>query len=189
MKYQKIEKIHDGEYLDYYHVTYEDEQGHEKVYEMVSRDKEIDSMEKLYDHSTDAVVMIVNDPSDEHVVLLREFRLELGRTIYGFPAGLIDEGETAAECAVRELKEETGLDMVRIRDVLKGAFCAVGISNETTSCVIGTATGQFSHHDEGGEEIDAAWYSKEEVRELIRTEYFGSWAQAYCYMWSREPEQ
>ena len=76
--------------------------------------------------------------------------------------------------------------MVEVRDVLKGAFSAVGISNETTSCVIGTATGSFSHVDEGGEEIDAAWYSKEEVRQLIKTEHFGSWAQAYCYMWSRE---
>ena len=185
MEYQKIEKVYDGNYLDYYLVTYRDEQGREKVYEMVSRDKEIDSREKLYDHSTDAVVMIVNDPEDEHVVLVREFRLELGKTIYGFPAGLIDPGESAAECAVRELKEETGLDMVSVRDVLKGAFSAVGISNETTSCVIGTATGRFSHHDAGGEEIDAAWYSKEEVRRLIKTEHFGSWAQAYCYMWSR----
>ena len=107
MEYQKIEKVYDGNYLDYYLVTYRDEQGREKVYEMVSRDKEIDSREKLYDHSTDAVVMIVNDPEDEHVVLVREFRLELGKTIYGFPAGLIDPGESAAECAVRELKEET----------------------------------------------------------------------------------
>ena len=74
----------------------------------------------------------------------------------------------------------------RVRDVLKGAFSAVGISNETTSCVIGTAAGNFSHHDTAGEEIDAAWYSKEEVRRLIKTEHFGSWAQAYCYMWSRE---
>ena len=186
MEYEKIEKVYDGQYLDYYLVTYRDRIGHEKVYEMVSRDKEIDTREKLYDHSTDAVVMIVNDPADEHVVLVREFRLELGKTIFGFPAGLIDPGETAAECAVRELKEETGLDMVEVRDVLKGAFSAVGISNETTSCVIGTATGSFSHVDEGGEEIDAAWYSKEEVRQLIKTEHFGSWAQAYCYMWSRE---
>ncbi len=186
MEYEKIEKVYDGQYLDYYLVTYRDRSGHEKVYEMVSRDKEIDTREKLYDHSTDAVVMIVNDPADEHVVLVREFRLELGKTIFGFPAGLIDPGETAAECAVRELKEETGLDMVEVRDVLKGAFSAVGISNETTSCVIGTATGSFSHVDEGGEEIDAAWYSKEEVRQLIKTEHFGSWAQAYCYMWSRE---
>lgn len=186
MEYEKIEKVYEGTYLDYYNVTYRNEEGQEKVYEMVSRDKQIDSKEKLYDHSTDAVVMIVNDVSDEHVVLVKEFRLELGKTIFGFPAGLIDPGETAAECAVRELKEETGLDMVRVRDVLKGAFSAVGISNETTSCVIGTAAGNFSHHDTAGEEIDAAWYSKEEVRRLIKTEHFGSWAQAYCYMWSRE---
>lgn len=186
MEYEKIEKVYEGTYLDYYNVTYRNEDGQEKVYEMVSRDKQIDSKEKLYDHSTDAVVMIVNDVSDEHVVLVKEFRLELGKTIFGFPAGLIDPGETAAECAVRELKEETGLDMVRVRDVLKGAFSAVGISNETTSCVIGTAAGDFSHHDTAGEEIDAAWYSKEEVRRLIKTEHFGSWAQAYCYMWSRE---
>lgn len=186
MQYEKIEKVYDGQYLDYYLVTYRDQNGQEKVYEMVSRDKEIDTREKLYDHRTDAVVMIVNDPEDEHVVLVREFRLELGKTIFGFPAGLIDPGETAAECAARELKEETGLDMVEVKDVLKGAFSAVGISNETTSCVIGTATGTFSHMDEGGEEIDAAWYSKEEVRGLIKTEHFGSWAQAYCYMWSRE---
>ncbi len=186
MEYEKIEKVYEGAYLDYYNVTYRNEDGQEKVYEMVSRDKQIDSKEKLYDHSTDAVVMIVNDVSDEHVVLVKEFRLELGKTIFGFPAGLIDPGETAAECAVRELKEETGLDMVRVRDVLKGAFSAVGISNETTSCVIGTAAGDFSHHDTAGEEIDAAWYSKEEVRRLIKTEHFGSWAQAYCYMWSRE---
>ena len=186
MEYEKIEKVYEGTYLDYYNVTYRNEDGQEKVYEMVSRDKQIDSKEKLYDHSTDAVVMIVNDVSDEHVVLVKEFRLELGKTIFGFPAGLIDPGETAAECAVRELKEETGLDMVRVRDVRKGAFSAVGISNETTSCVIGTAAGDFSHHDTAGEEIDAAWYSKEEVRRLIKTEHFGSWAQAYCYMWSRE---
>ena len=186
MEYEKIEKVYEGTYLDYYNVTYRNEDGQKKVYEMVSRDKQIDSKEKLYDHSTDAVVMIVNDVSDEHVVLVKEFRLELGKTIFGFPAGLIDPGETAAECAVRELKEETGLDMVRVRDVLKGAFSAVGISNETTSCVIGTAAGNFSHHDTAGEEIDAAWYSKEEVRRLIKTEHFGSWAQAYCYMWSRE---
>ncbi len=102
MEYEKIEKVYEGTYLDYYNVTYRNEDGQEKVYEMVSRDKQIDSKEKLYDHSTDAVVMIVNDVSDEHVVLVKEFRLELGKTIFGFPAGLIDPGETAAECAVRE---------------------------------------------------------------------------------------
>ena len=130
--------------------------------------------------------LIINDPSDEHILLVREFRCELGKVIFGLPAGLIDPGETAEECAVRELKEETGLDMIEVRDVLKGVFCAVGISNETTSCVLGIADGRLQHYDTGGEEIDANWYTKDEVRRLIREEHFGSWAQAYCYMWSRE---
>lgn len=186
MEYQKIEKVHAGKFLDYYNVTYLDQQGQHKVYEMVSRDHALDCHRKLHDHPTDAVVMIITDPTDEHILLVREFRCELGQVIFGLPAGLIDPGEDARACAVRELKEETGLDMVEVRDVLKGAFCAVGISNETTSCVIGVADGELSHYDTGGEEIDAAWYTKAQVRELIRKERFGSWAQAYCYMWSKE---
>ena len=186
MIFEKIEKVHEGKFLDYYNVTYHDDQGQKRVYEMVSRDKDLDCEEKLYDHPTDAVVMIVTDREDEHIVLLREFRLELGETIFGLPAGLVDPGEDVRHCAARELKEETGLDMVEIHDVLKGAFCAVGISNETTSCVICTADGEFSHYDTDGEEIDAAWYTKAQVRELIKTHHFGSWAQAFCYNWSRE---
>ena len=186
MEYQHIEKVHAGKFLDYYNVTYKDANGNEKVYEMVSRDHELHSSLQLHDHPTDAVVMIINDPSDEHILLVREFRCELGKVIFGLLAGLIDPGETAEECAVRELKEETGLDMIEVRDVLKGAFCAVGISNETTSCVLGIADGELQHYDTGGEEIDANWYTKDEVRRLIREEHFGSWAQAYCYMWSRE---
>ena len=186
MDYEKIEKIHAGKFLDYYTVTYRDRWGNEKVYEMVSRDHELHCDTQLHDHPTDAVVMIINDPSDQHILLVREFRCELGKTIFGLPAGLIDPGETPEACAVRELKEETGLDMIEVRDVLKGAFCAVGISNETTSCVLGIADGRLQHYDTGGEEIDANWYTKDEVRRLIREEHFGSWAQAYCYMWSRE---
>lgn len=186
MIYEKIEKVHAGKFLDYYNVTYRDQAGQEKVYEMVSRDHCLDCDTKLHDHPTDAVVMIISDPEDEHMLLVREFRCELGKAIYGLPAGLIDPGETAEVCAARELKEETGLDLIEVTDVLKGAFCAVGISNETTSCVLGKAVGELSHQDTEGEEIDAAWYTKDEVRELIRTEHFGSWAQAYCYMWSKE---
>ena len=105
---------------------------------------------------------------------------------FTLPGGHVESGESIVDAVVREMKEETGLDMVEVRDVLKGAFCAVGISNETTSCVLGIADGELQHYDTGGEEIDANWYTKDEVRRLIREEHFGSWAQAYCYMWSRE---
>ena len=81
MDYKKIEKVHAGKFLDYYNVTYVDGAGNEKVYEMVSRDHELHSDTQLHDHPTDAVVMIINDPSDEHILLVREFRCELGKVI------------------------------------------------------------------------------------------------------------
>ena len=111
-------------------------------------------------------------------------RLELDREIYGLPAGLIDPGESAAEAAIRELKEETGLDMIRFRHVLPASYSAVGLSNEQCICVFGIAGGTIAPSKETGEEITARWYTRDELRELVQTKTFGSWAQAYTYMWT-----
>uniref|UniRef100_A0AAQ5XUA1 ADP-sugar pyrophosphatase n=1 Tax=Amphiprion ocellaris TaxID=80972 RepID=A0AAQ5XUA1_AMPOC len=42
------------------------------------------------------------------VVMVKQFRPPMGCCTLEFPAGLIDEGETAEVAALRELKEETG---------------------------------------------------------------------------------
>ena len=115
MKFRGIEKKGSGEYLNRYDVHYETPAGGEKVYEMFSRDGGIDTEEKLRHPRTDAVMIIMTDESREHLLLIREFRLELDREIYGLPAGLIDPGETPELAAKRELKEETGLDLLEIR--------------------------------------------------------------------------
>ena len=54
-------------------------------------------------------VMIIPLLDAEHVLLERQFRYPLGRSIVEFPAGKIDPGEPPFECARRELLEETGL--------------------------------------------------------------------------------
>ncbi|MBB3011441.1 NUDIX hydrolase [Cupriavidus alkaliphilus] len=43
------------------------------------------------------------------VYLIREYRHGFGEILMGLPGGLIDEGESRAAAAVRELREETGL--------------------------------------------------------------------------------
>jgi len=45
---------------------------------------------------------------DGRVVLVRQFRYPIGKTIVEFPAGKLDAGESTLECARRELHEETG---------------------------------------------------------------------------------
>jgi ADP-ribose pyrophosphatase len=45
---------------------------------------------------------------DGRLVLVRQFRYPIGRTIVEFPAGKLDVGEAPLSCARRELAEETG---------------------------------------------------------------------------------
>ena len=125
MKFEGITKVGGGAYLSRYDLRYRTPSGGEKIYEMFSRDGGIDGEERLRSPRVDAVMIIMTDRAHERLLLVREFRLELDREIYGLPAGLIDPGETPEEAARRELKEETGLDLVSIRRVLPPAYSAV----------------------------------------------------------------
>ena len=167
MKLTEIELVNQWRYLTLYNLHYKLPEGGEKVYEMFSRDGTISSEEKLQHPRTDAVIIIVTDEEKEHLLLIREFRLELDREIYGLPAGLIDPGESAAEAAIRELKEETGLDMIRFRHVLPASYSAVGLSNEQCICVFGIAGGTIAPSKETGEEITARWYTRDELAERL----------------------
>jgi len=53
-------------------------------------------------------VMMIPLLDDGQVVLERQFRHPLGRSLIEFPAGKIDSGELLLDCAKRELLEETG---------------------------------------------------------------------------------
>lgn len=61
------------------------------------------------------------------VVLIRQFRHAAGGFIWEIPAGVLDPGEDPAECAARELREETGLvsaRMVKLGSILTSpGFC------------------------------------------------------------------
>lgn len=109
--------------------------------------------------------------------------MAIGGFVYNFPAGLIDQDEEARISAARELKEETGLDLVEITDVWPMSYSAVGLSNETSIVVIGKASGNFSQSTSADEEIEAGWFSKAEVKELLATENFAARTQAYLQMW------
>ena len=184
MKYQGIRKIHEGKFITRYDVDYITAEGNPKTYEMISRSRNIHSLEELQNRVPNAVVMILTDESGERILVNREYRMAMAQWIYNFPAGLIDPGETVEESARRELWEETGLRLVRIDDTLDNSYSAVGFSNERNVCVFGVAEGEFRKSTSDAEEIVPGWYTKKEILQLLRSEPFAARTQGYCYAWA-----
>lgn len=186
MEFKGIKKREEGKFITRYDIAYETVDKQEKIYEIISRSRELDSLEALNGKKPDSVVIIVTDESGERLLIDKEFRLAVGDWVYNFPAGLIDEGEEPLESAKRELREETGLELYEADDFLGPSYSAVGFSNEINVCVVGKARGEFHASTSTVEEIEPRWYTKAELRELLKTEKFAARTQAYCYLWSRE---
>ncbi len=185
MKYKNIRKIHQGEYITRYNIEYEAASGTIKDYEIISRNPDIMNEDDLHNCKVDAVVMIIHDKTGSRILLNCEYRMAVGEWVYNFPAGLIDEGETAAKSAERELREETGLILRNISEEWKESYSAVGFSNEKTVVVVGEAEGEIFPSDSEMEEIQAGWYTKDEIQKLLQTGIFAARTQAYCAVWSR----
>ena len=211
MKFVSMKKVNEGKFLSRYDIVYETVDGGVKNYEMVSRAKNRTQFDQLHDHKPEAVIMIMHDPSGEKLLINREFRLAMGEFIYNFPAGLVDDGEDLDTSAARELREETGLKLVRIDEWMKESYSAEGICDEMGVVCVGVggvrdiplpvwppkellealAEKKLPVWSEEliprmEEEILAAWYTKEEVRELLQKERFSGRTQLYAYMWAKE---
>jgi ADP-ribose pyrophosphatase len=90
-----------------------------------------------------AVAVLGHDPARDEVVLGNEFRpgvLVAGEYPYrdNLVAGGIEDNETAIEAAVREMKEEAGLDLINPVFIHPGAYVSSGGTSEKISIVYGT---------------------------------------------------
>ena len=186
MKFEKIDKKEEGKLITRYDITNKTVDDTTKIYEMISRNRNVQTREELRGIKPDAVVLMVTDESGEKIVLNKEFRMAAGTWVYNFPAGLIDPGEVPEQSAIRVLWEETGLELYELNDEVGLSYSAVGFSYEMNVCVIGKARGEFRQSTSNVEEIEAGWHTIEEVRNLLKTERFAARTQAYCYLWANK---
>jgi len=184
MKVIDIKKIHDGKFIKNYLLTYLNKEDKEKKYEIVSH-KELSSVEDLGKSSSGCVIVAVRD---NHLLLLKEFRVPVNKYVYNLCAGRIENGETLEDCVRRELYEETGLKLKGIIKILPAAYASVSISDISNTLVFVNVEGEISDHTSDNEEIAARFYSREEVMNLVMNEPFSSRAQSVAYFFATGSE-
>jgi ADP-ribose pyrophosphatase len=85
-------------------ITYSDPNGKKRTWESAERSTR--PANSLIDGV--GIIAVLEKPSGPELLLQKQFRPPVERVTVEVPAGLVDPGESSEECAVRELKEETG---------------------------------------------------------------------------------
>jgi ADP-ribose pyrophosphatase len=98
-------------------------------------------------------VMVVPVLDDGRLVLERQFRYPLRRSLVEFPAGKIDPGEDILACAQRELREETGY-VAREWSYLGGFHNAVGYCDEKIEVYLARGLTQQTAASDDGEVLE-----------------------------------
>jgi ADP-ribose pyrophosphatase len=83
--------------------------------------------EEVVEHPGAVAILPLKENDD--IVLVRQFRPAIGKMLLELPAGTRKKGEDEAECAARELAEETGYSSGDLKKVFE-LYLAPGYSSE-----------------------------------------------------------
>ncbi|KAI0897228.1 MutT/nudix family protein [Annulohypoxylon nitens] len=97
-------KNSDAEWAKLVKLTYTDSKSQTRTWESAERT----TRPKNSDIDGVGIVAILEKPTGPEIVLQKQYRAPIDKVTIEVPAGLVDEGETVEEAAIRELKEETG---------------------------------------------------------------------------------
>ena len=114
-----------------------------------------------------AILALRGGGDRQTVLLVRNKRYAVGRSLLELPAGTLEKGEMPIDCAGRELQEETGFLAGRLRP-LGTFFTSPGILSETMHAFVATDLEETRQALEEGEELEVEERPYAEVIHLIR---------------------
>jgi ADP-ribose pyrophosphatase len=114
-----------------------------------------------------AIVPVV----DNHVILIRQFRIAIERELIELPAGRLEPNEEPAKCARRELEEEIGF---RAKELIQLAsyFSSVGFTDERMHIFLALEPEKAALRLEADERIRTVFMPLETIREKLAAHEF-----------------
>lgn len=163
-------------FLNLYDLEFQNKTGKINHWMVASRKSTYD-MKQIYmknaKQKIDAVIIVAIHEETGKLVLINQFRVPVNGYIYELPAGLIDNNEDIESAVRRELKEETGLDLIRIDEKLtkKQVYMSPGMTDESVALVYCLCTGNLSsEYMEDDEEIEPMLISKDDAQRIVESE-------------------
>lgn len=117
-------------------------------------------------HPGAVVVLPVLD--DGRLVMVRQYRHAVGRSLLELPAGTLDRRESALACAKRELAEETGW-MARRWRRLASFYAAPGCLSERMTLFLAEGLRHVGANPEPGEGVAPVTLTRRQALAKIRT--------------------
>ncbi len=120
----------------------------------------------VVEHS-DCIVVVPVD-SDNHVLLVKQFRYPIDASLLELPAGGIEAGEDAVDCVHREMQEETGFDAGCVEKI--GGFYSIpGYGTEYLYAYAATDLRASRLIAEDTDEIEVVRVPLRQIPELIQS--------------------
>jgi ADP-ribose pyrophosphatase len=111
-------------------------------------DGSVGELEMIRHPGATAIVPFLSDPAglDPQVLLIRQYRYAAEGYLYEIPAGRLNPGEAPRDCALRELKEETGCTAGQV-DHLFTMYTTPGFTDEKIHLFMATqlVVGETKH--------------------------------------------
>lgn len=175
-KIKDVKTLVKTKFVGLYDVEYKNKQNEDRHWMVASRKSE-DELKEVYlegkEDKIDAVVIAAFHESENKLVLIKQFRVPINNYIYELPAGLVDNDESMESTVARELKEETGLELVRINDVKsrQKVYLSPGMTDESVAFVYCTCEGELSNEFlEDDEDIESMLISKEQAKKILKSD-------------------
>jgi ADP-ribose pyrophosphatase len=183
-KILNLEKLTNNKWLNLYSMKFLNKKGGETNWTFVSRKKVPECVIKNPIPDAVCIVPLINTPDGVRLVVIKEYRAPINDYEYGFPAGLVEEGYI--KTVERELKEETGLDIVQIRYISNPIYSSAGLTDESVVMAFVTAKGQITDiNQEDSEDIEVLLLSIDDLKNLLKSgKCVGakSWGVIYHYV-------
>lgn len=155
-EFVKEKILHSGKWLCLKDITYRDPNGVERSWEVTARTTR---KEGAVADGVAIVPLLKRALKFDCLVCVKQYRPPLNAYCLEFPAGIIDDGETTRETAIRELKEETGYTITEISHISAATASSPG-SEYGTMVVV-------SAEIDGNLEVNQCPRQKQEETEFI----------------------